>query len=190
MLDFLGRGPREESRGGDRVGKELARISHGIFSQETSENLSLTLESSPFLLWTLTDLCEHCLEPVSLTPCGPLLSTMPVACFPAKRGWEHDGVGYPDYTYRCGADVPGSGGILLQRQFIPRFAKISRGFHKFPVLQGTWIRMPKEEREFKEFDFHIKMIRIRLPFPITFPSLIFLKYFNSFNFLKNSQNRF
>lgn len=54
MLDFLGRGPREESRGGDRVGKELARISHGIFSQETSENLSLTLESSPFLLWTLT----------------------------------------------------------------------------------------------------------------------------------------
>lgn len=32
-------------------------------SQETSENLSLTLESYQFLLRKLINLCEHCLEP-------------------------------------------------------------------------------------------------------------------------------
>lgn len=58
-------------------------------------------------------------------------------------------MGYPDFTYRCGADVPGSGTILLQRQFIPHFAEISRGFfYKFLVLWGIWIRNPKEERKF------------------------------------------
>lgn len=50
----------------------------------------------------------------------------------------------PRLQYRCGADVSGSGGILLRRQFIPHFAEISRGFYKFPVLQGIWIRRPKE----------------------------------------------
>lgn len=54
MLDFLGRGL--EGRSGEERNREekvLARISHGIFSQETSENLFLTLQSYHFLLWKL-----------------------------------------------------------------------------------------------------------------------------------------
>lgn len=134
----------KELRGGDREEKALARISHGIFSQETSENLFLTLQSYHFLLWKLIDLRgENYFESQSLAPCELPLSTTAIARFSTqkfKRSWW---CGVP--RYRCGADVPGSGGILLQRLFIPHFAKISRGFYKFPVLQGIWIRMPKGE---------------------------------------------
>lgn len=86
----------------------------------------------------------------------------------------------PRLQYRCGADVSGRGGILLRRQFIPHFAEISRGFYKFPVLQGIWIRRPKERREFEEFHFHIKMIQISILFPVTLFFNIFIIFSKEF----------
>lgn len=95
-------------------------------------------------------------------------------------------MGYPDFTYRCGADVPGSGTILLQRQFIPHFAEISRGFLQVSSPVGYLDQKSKRGEKILRILFSYQDDIGKTPISYCF---FFLKYFYQF-FKKNPYNMF